>query len=137
MYDISDVTMPYECEGKTNMNLAGDRAFWDALTDLVRTNRLVIDRAKGSAHPRYPDFTYPVDYGYLENTAAMDGGGIDVWKGSSGDEITGIFCTVDSLKKDAEIKIVIGCWETEIDVIGKVLNGKYMRAIFIRNPKTG
>ena len=40
--------------------------FWTAAETLVAQSRIVIDRPKGSAHPRYPDFLYPVDYGYLE-----------------------------------------------------------------------
>ena len=36
------------------------------------------------------DFVYSVDYGYLENTTAMDGGGIDVWKGSNSEYVDAI-----------------------------------------------
>ena len=56
--------------------------FWDAIDELVNSSEIVIDRPKGSVHPRYPDFLYKVDYGYLKNTASMDGGGIDVWVGT-------------------------------------------------------
>jgi len=52
--------------------------FWLALDQLVAASEIVIDRPKGSAHPRYRDFIYPADYGYLANTRAMDGGGLDV-----------------------------------------------------------
>lgn len=57
-------------------------AFWAALDELVATSTVRIDRPKGTAHPRYPSFIYPLDYGYLEGTQAADGGGIDVWVGS-------------------------------------------------------
>ena len=57
-------------------------AFWQALDTLVAQSKIIIDRPKGSAHPRYADFVYPLDYGYLKNTAAMDGEGIDIWLGS-------------------------------------------------------
>ena len=56
-------------------------SFWKAMTTLVTTNVIVIDRPKGSSHPRYGEAVYPFDYGYLENTTASDGGGIDVWLG--------------------------------------------------------
>ena len=46
--------------------------FWRALDELVSNSEIVIDRPKGSAHPRFPDFIYRVDYGYLKNTASMD-----------------------------------------------------------------
>ena len=44
--------------------------FWDALDELVSNSEIVIDRPKGSAHPRFPDFIYKVDYGYLKDTAS-------------------------------------------------------------------
>jgi SET domain-containing protein len=52
-------------------------AFWHEIEQLAITNSITIDRPKGSAHPRYPDYIYPLDYGYLENTTAGDGDGID------------------------------------------------------------
>ena len=63
-----------------NLNLAEENKmndynedFWNALDELVNTSEIVIDRPKGSAHPRFPDFIYRVDYGYLKNTSSMDG----------------------------------------------------------------
>ena len=35
--------------------------FWDAIDELVNSSEIVIDRPKGSVHPRYPDFLYKVD----------------------------------------------------------------------------
>ena len=87
--------------------------FWNALDELVNSSEIVIDRPKGSAHPRFPDFIYRVDYGYLKNTASMDGAGIDVWVGSGEKKIDAIMCIVDLMKKDSEIKILIGCTEEE------------------------
>ena len=87
--------------------------FWNALDELVNTSEIVIDRPKGSAHPRFPDFIYRVDYGYLKNTASMDGAGIDVWVGSGEKKIDAIMCIVDLMKRDSEIKILIGCTEEE------------------------
>lgn len=40
-----------------------DEDFWQALDELIRTSEIVIDRPRGSAHPRYPEMIYPVDYG--------------------------------------------------------------------------
>ena len=40
--------------------------FWNALDELVSNSEIVIDRPKGTAHPKYPDFIYRVDYGYVE-----------------------------------------------------------------------
>jgi inorganic pyrophosphatase len=60
--------------------------FWSLVDQLADQHTLIIDRPKGSAHPRYPDHIYPLDYGYLEGTTAGDGDGIDVWVGSLADK---------------------------------------------------
>ena len=104
-------------------------AFWEAIDKLVSESKIIIDRPKGSRHPKYPNFIYPVDYGYLENTSSMDGGGIDVWKGTNGDKIDAVICTVDLLKKDSEIKILIGCSEKEKQLV--LPNNEYMKGILI------
>jgi inorganic pyrophosphatase len=39
--------------------------FWSRLDELLATSRLVIDRPKGTRHPRYPEVIFPLDYGYL------------------------------------------------------------------------
>jgi inorganic pyrophosphatase len=88
--------------------------FWHKLDDLVGACALVIDRPSGSAHPRYPNLLYPLDYGYLAGTTAADGDGIDVWIGSLPERrVTGIIATVDLLKRDVEIKVLLGCTAEE------------------------
>ena len=107
--------------------------FWKALDELVNTSEIVIDRPKGSAHPRYPGFIYRIDYGYLKNTAAMDGAEIDVWVGSDVKRIDAIMCIVDLLKRDSEIKILIGCTEEEKMEVYRTHNEtQYMKGILIR-----
>ena len=97
--------------------------FWKLLDELVQKSEIVIDRPKGTAHPKFPNFIYRVDYGYLKDTTSMDGGGIDVWIGSKTDkEITGIICIVDMLKRDSEIKILIGCTEEETAIVYETHN---------------
>ncbi|MBE0696749.1 MAG: inorganic pyrophosphatase, partial [Anaerolineaceae bacterium] len=92
--------------------------FWQRLDLLVAQCNLVIDRPAGSVHPRYADFTYPYDYGYLEGTLAMDQGGIDVWRGSLNErKVTAIICTIDLIKKDTELKILLACTDKEADEI--------------------
>lgn len=115
--------------------MAQDTAeFWAALDQLVQTSELVIDRPKGSTHPRFPDMFYPLDYGYLKNTASMDGGGIDIWVGSaSAQTIDAVMCIVDLMKRDSEIKILIGCTETELKTVCHFHNeSEYMKGILIR-----
>ena len=76
-------------------------AFWTALDELVSSSEIVIDRPKGSAHPRFPAFIYKVDYGYLKDTSSMDGAGIDVWVGSGEKKVDAIMCIVDLRKRDS------------------------------------
>ena len=107
--------------------------FWEALDTLVNTSEIVIDRPKGSTHPKYPDYIYKVDYGYLRDTSSMDGGGIDVWVGSGEKQIDAIMCIVDLIKKDSEIKILIGCTEEEKMEVYKTHNEtQYMKGVLIR-----
>ncbi len=96
-------------------------AFWTRLGELVASSRVVIDRLKGSPHPKFPENIYPLGYGYLEGTTSGDGQGIDVWLGS-GDhiQVTGIVCTVDLRKRDAELKL-LGCTPEEARVISEFL----------------
>ena len=110
------------------------------MTQLLTTNHIMIDRPAGSCHPRYPDMIYPLDYGYLEQTTSSDGGGIDVWLGSlstvmskdGSKKLTGILCTFDRLKRDAEIKLLIGCNEDDLQVIRDFHQDMYM--LYIPNP---
>ena len=107
--------------------------FWKALDDLVKHSDIVIDRPKGTADPKYPDFIYQVDYGYLKGTSSMDGGGIDVWVGSGEKKIDAIMCIVDLMKRDSEIKILIGCTEEEKATVYKAHNETpFMKGVLIR-----
>ena len=107
--------------------------FWNALEALVNKSEIVIDRPKVSAHPRFPNFIYKIDYGYLKNTASMDGAGIDVWVGSGDKKVDAIMCIVDLMKRDSEIKILIGCTEEENLEVYKTHNEtQYMKGILIR-----
>jgi inorganic pyrophosphatase len=107
--------------------------FWKALDELVSNSEIVIDRPRGSAHPRFHNFIYKVDYGYLKDTTSMDGAGIDVWVGSGDKKIDAIMCIVDLMKRDSEIKILVGCTEEEKLEVYKTNNEtQYMKGILIR-----
>jgi inorganic pyrophosphatase len=111
--------------------------FWIFLDRLVTDRRIVIDRPKGSVHPRYPDLVYPLDYGYLEDTRAGDGAGIDVWVGTDpARTVVGILCTIDLYKRDAELKLLLGCSCAEIETILAHTNTDLMQAELILRPNT-
>lgn len=111
-----------------------NEGFWAALNRLAAETEIVIDRPKGSRHPRYEDFIYIADYGYLKNTMSSDGSGIDVWRGTDpGMRLDAVICTVDLVKRDSEIKLLIGCTEREKNGIFSFHNsGEFMKGIMIR-----
>lgn len=107
--------------------------FWDFLQKLVDSSEIVIDRSKGSIHPRFLHQPYPVSYGYLKGTTAIDAGGVDIWVGSRGEKkVRGALCTVDLHKKDTELKIIYDCTDEEIASIMEFVNSGEMRAYFIK-----
>jgi len=109
-----------------------EKAFWSRLDELVVTSKIQIDRPRGAAHPRYPSFFYPLDYGYLEDTRSPDGNGIDVWVGSLPDQkVTALICTVDMLKRDSEIKLLLGCTPQQAQEILGVHNTDFQSAMLI------
>ena len=97
-----------------------DHDFWSAIDTLVSSGKIVIDRPKGSTHPRFPHIQYDVNYG--------------VWKGSlSSVNVNAIICTVDLLKRDSEIKLLIGCTEDEMKTVCDFHNdSELMKGILIR-----
>ena len=111
--------------------------FWTRLDILLASKALIIDRPKGSAHPRYPTIVYPLDYGYLKETCAGDGDGIDVWRGTlAHPHLVGIVCTVDTKKSDTEVKLLVGCNAQEMQTVHQFHNGNaYMSGIIIRRGK--
>lgn len=106
--------------------------FWNAIDELVSNSEIVIDRPKGTSHLKYPDFIYRVDYGYLKDTSSMDGAGIDVWVESGEKKVDAIMCIVDLMKKDSEIKILMGCTGEEKRIVYETHNEtQFMKGILI------
>jgi inorganic pyrophosphatase len=107
--------------------------FWQGLDRLVAGCDLVVDRPRGSRHPRHPELVYPLDYGYLQGTRSGDGDGIDVWIGSRPEEgVTAVVCTLDLEKRDAEVKILLGCTPQEARQVLTVHNRGAMSAVLVR-----
>lgn len=101
---------------------------------ILNESELVIDRPKGSSHPKFPKMVFPIDYGYLKNTSGGDGNEIDVWLGSLEDKgLNAIACTVDILKRDTEIKLIVACDDDEIETIKQFYTSEYMSTIILKN----
>ena len=111
--------------------------FWNKLDEILAVSEIIIDRPKGSKHPKYPEFIYPLDYGYLKGTRSADDAEIDIWHGTRGDDIAdAILCTIDVKKKDSEIKILIGCSDVDKKLILNFQNSsEYMAAILVERDK--
>ena len=97
--------------------------FWQRLDALLERCQIVIDRPRGSHHPRFPEIVYALDYGYLDGTSSNDGEGIDVWLGSDKERgLDAVICTVDLDKGDAEMKLMVGCTDEEKADIARFYN---------------
>ncbi len=110
----------------------GDERFWLALDELVASHRLVIEYAQGTLDPAEPESIYPLDYGYLEGTTSSDGEGIDVWVGTlQTRRVTAVVCTVDRLKGDVEVKLLVGGTESEAEQIYSVHQRGFQSAFLL------
>ena len=99
----------------------GDRAgLWAQIGALLRSHRAVVDRPIGSTHPEHDWMVYPLDYGYLEGTSAVDGDGVDVFLGSADRAtLTAAAVTFDPFKHDVEVKLFAGCTPDEVRVVAE------------------
>jgi inorganic pyrophosphatase len=101
---------------------------------LIDENEIVIDRPKGTHHPKYPSLYYEWDYGHIKNTKSMDNSGIDLFRGSlTNKNIDTLIVAVDLYRNDSEIKLLIGCTEYEKKQILEFMNSTdSMKAIMVR-----
>jgi len=115
------------------MNDPFTREFWDAVDHLISTSEIIIDRPKSTSHPRFPHVIYPLDYGYLAGTSSMDESGVDVWRGSLPCKTAdALIVTIDLMKRDSEIKLLIGLTDEEKERVLDFHNdSRYMKGILI------
>ncbi|MDH6367969.1 inorganic pyrophosphatase [Breznakia blatticola] len=107
--------------------------FWQKLDTIYLSSKLVVHRAKDSAHPKYRNLIYPVNYGILEDTGGDGLREIRVFKGSMSKGIQGIIVGADILKRDCEAKLVVGCTEEEIEAILMMLNQtEHQKTVLLR-----
>ena len=52
--------------------LENNAFFWQKLDTLLLSSSCTIDRPKGSAHYKFTNLIYPVDYGFLSDTFGSD-----------------------------------------------------------------
>jgi inorganic pyrophosphatase len=110
--------------------------FWDFIDALVSSSQIVIDRPRGSRHPRYPEMIYPLDYGYLAGTLSADGREVDLWRGSLADPLLeAILLSVDLVKRDVEINLLLGCTQQEMALALEASQSGQMAATIVRRGK--
>ncbi len=115
-----------------NQDYRSNKTFWENLDEIIREKGIFVDRPKGSRHPRFPDFIYPYDYGYVKNTASTDDEELDVWIGTAElQKVTGIMNITDMGKRDTEMKILYNCTSDEMEDIYKMNNQLMLSAILL------
>lgn len=114
--------------------LENNAFFWQKLDTLFLSSKLVVDRPRNTTHYKYSNLVYPVDYGYLTDTTGSDQAPVDVFKGSVKSNLVGaIVISADILKKDCEVKLLIGCSEEEEKEVLVFLNQtEFQKAILVR-----
>lgn len=114
-------------------SLENNAFFWQKLDTLFFSSKLVVDRPRYTVHYKYSNLVYPVDYGYLSDTTGSDQAPIDVFKGSQKtNQVGAIVVSADILKKDCEVKLLIGCSEEEEHEVLEFLNQtEFQKAILI------
>jgi inorganic pyrophosphatase len=105
---------------------------WEDWEIVLRRDGVVIDRPRGSAHPRYSGWIYPVDYGYVPGHVGGDGHEVDVFVGSAGTGLVGALLTRDAEKSDEEIKLLWNVTEAEVEAVLAFLVGEAMTGCLVR-----
>ena len=108
--------------------------FWQKLDTLYLSSKLVVDRPRNTCHYKYSNLIYPVDYGYLCDTTGSDQAHIDVFKGSEKSNLVqSVVVSADILKKDCEVKLLIGCSEEEeLEILEFLNQTEFQKAVLIR-----
>ncbi|HEY7849716.1 MAG TPA: inorganic pyrophosphatase [Ktedonobacterales bacterium] len=86
---------------------------WRAWECLLRERGVILDRPRGSAHPRFPEMIYPLDYGYISGTVGGDGAEVDVFVGGGDAGLNAALITHDLGKDDRELKLLWNTTATE------------------------
>lgn len=103
-------------------DVADGRFDWDEWEALIAAHGVTVDRPRGSAHPRWHEIIYPIDYGYVNATISTDGQGVDVFVGSGHNGLVALLVTTDFRKGDREVKLLYDCAPDEIYLVNGFIN---------------
>lgn len=95
---------------------------WGAWEALLVAEGYTLDRPYGTAHPRFPEIVYPLDYGYVNGTQSSDGEPVDVFVGTGTAGLVGCALTQDYRRGDREVKLLYRCTPAEIYLVHGFLN---------------
>lgn len=114
--------------------LENNAFFWQKLDSIYFASSIVITQPLGSTHSTFTNLVYPVDYGYLNDTLSQDLMGISIYKGKgSAYSVEAILVAADILKKDIEVKLLVGCGQEEVDQILRFVNQtEFQKTILVR-----
>ena len=88
-----------------------DERYLESLKRLLGKEVTVkVDRALGSAHPKYPDLIYPINYGYIESMIAPDGDPQDAYilgVAEAVDSLCGVVLAIIVRRNDVESKLIV------------------------------
>lgn len=115
------------------MAIENNATFWQKIDTILLSSNITIDRPKGTCHFKYKNLIYPVDYGFLADTLGSDQAPIDIFVGSKdANAVEAIAISADILKKDCEVKLLLGCTDDEMLSIMEFLNQtEFQKAILI------
>lgn len=102
--------------------LVGARFRWAAWEALLDRRGVTLDRPRGTAHPRYPEILYPIDYGFLPGTVGTDGEPVDVFVGTGRTGLVALALTTDYRRGDREAKLLYRCTPAEVYLVHGFLN---------------
>jgi len=120
------------------MEFENNALFWQKIDTLYLSSDLVIDRPKDSVHPIYNNLIYPVDYGYLKDLHGENTDHISVYRGTlAATNVSSLVVCADILKRDIEVKLLVGCNDSEVDSILEFLNQTdFQKAVIISRGKS-
>ena len=90
---------------------------WEATEALVQAHGITLERRRGTAHPRFPEIVYPLDYGFVPGTTGEDGEPVDVFVGSGPQRLVGAYRTIDRRRGDTELKLLWGLTADEVYLV--------------------
>lgn len=97
--------------------------FWQKIDSLFLSTGYKQLRVKGDVHPVFKNLIYPTDYGYLKDTRTSSGEGVSVYAGTGNrSRITALVVACDILAKELDVKVLIGCSDSEVEDILRFLN---------------